>query len=44
MTQRLTITKWIKDWFEVRESAGMSNFGYYTADESDRRLSLYLVA
>lgn len=41
MNRRLVITKWAKDWFEVREAASMSNFGYYMV--TDRRLSLYLV-
>lgn len=43
MNRRLVITKWAKDWFEVREAASMSNFGYYMVGETDRRLSLYLV-
>ena len=42
MTQRLTITKWSKDWYEVREYVGMRNFGCCMEDESDR-LSTYLV-
>lgn len=38
---RLTITKWVKDWHEVREYASTRRFGCCMEDESDR-LSLYL--
>lgn len=43
MTLNYIITKWIKDWYEVREAPDMHNSAHYRSREVDRRLSTYLV-